>query len=69
MSSASVSAPDRAAAEATPFAEMGSACPSTSVDAAHRLDPYWFGLWTGGTQVSWTSRALQAGCDTVDGVR
>ncbi len=63
MSSASVSAPDRAAAEATPFAEMGSACPSTSVDAAHRLDPYWFGLWTGGTQVSWTSRALVARLD------
>lgn len=62
MSSAPVSAQDSgtttAAAEAIPFAEMASACPSTSVDAAHRLDPYWFGLWTGGTQVSWTSRAL-----------
>lgn len=58
MNSVSVPAPDRAAAEATPFAEMGSACPTTSVDAAHRLDPYWFGLWTGGSQVSWTSRAL-----------
>jgi len=58
MSSAPVSAPDRAAAEAIPFSEMASACPSTSVDAAHRLDPYWFGLWTGGSQVSWTSRAL-----------
>jgi len=62
MSSAPVSAQDSgtttAAAEAIPFAEMASACPSTSVDAAHRLDPYWFGLWTGGSQVSWTSRAL-----------
>ncbi len=62
MSSAPVSAQDSgattAAAEAIPFAEMASACPSTSVDAAHRLDPYWFGLWAGGSQVSWTSRAL-----------
>ena len=64
MSSASVSAPDSGATTAAfgaiPFAEMASACPSTSVDAAHRLDPYWFGLWTGGSQVSWTSRALLA---------
>ncbi len=64
MSSAPVSAPGSgtttAAAEAIPFAEMASACPSTSVDAAHRLDLYWFGLWTGGSQVSWTSRALAA---------
>lgn len=62
MSSVSVSAQDSgatpAAPEAIPFAEMASACPSTSVDAAHRLDPYWFGLWAGGSQVSWTSRAL-----------
>jgi len=63
MSSVPVPAPDRAAAEPIPFAEMGSACPTTSVAAAHRLDPYWFGLWTGGTQVSWTSRALAARLD------
>jgi len=63
------SVPDRAAAEAIPFAEMVSACPSTSVDAAHRLDPYWFGLWTGGTQVSWNSRGLAHRLDAAGMVR
>lgn len=42
----------------TRFADMASACPTESVNAAHRLDPYWFGLWAGGSQMAWASRAL-----------
>ena len=41
-----------------PFADQTSACPYAEVTAAHRLDPFWHGLWADGSQASWMSRAL-----------
>lgn len=44
--------------EPIPFDELISACPTEDVDSAHRTDPYWFGLWVGGSQISWISREM-----------
>ena len=42
---------------AVPFEQMGSANPHRSVDTAARVDPYFHGLFGGGAQASWLSRA------------
>ena len=54
-----------------PFADLESACPTTDVTAARRLDPYWHGLWGDGSQASWLSRSLleRLGTDRVSRVR
>ena len=43
-----------------PMSSLTSACPTPEVDAAHRVDPYWGGLWAshvGGVAVAWASRS------------
>jgi hypothetical protein len=54
-----------------PFADLESACPTTEVTAARRIDPYWHGLWGDGSQASWLNRSLleRLGTDRVSRVR
>lgn len=42
--------------QAVAFTDMSSRCPNPALDAAHRVDPYWTGLWTVGSTASWLSR-------------
>jgi len=53
-----------------PFTELPSLCPTAEVTAARRLDPYWHGLWGGGSQASWLNRSLleRLGTDRVSRV-
>lgn len=50
-----------------PLAEFGSACPEPRVRAETRVDPFWHGLWVGGSQTTWLSHAV-AQRRQVDGV-
>src|SRR4051794_21735184 len=54
-----------------PFADLTSACPYPEVTADRRLDPYWHGLWGGGSQASWLSRSMlkRVGTDRVSRLR
>lgn len=37
------------------FADLPTACPHSSVDAAARVDPYWGGIWSTPSTASWLS--------------
>lgn len=45
-------------ANAWDFSDLDAATTANGLDAAHRLDPYWDGLWGAGSAASWLSADL-----------
>lgn len=42
------------------LSELASACPNPTLQSPARVDPYWGGMWSWGSNASWTSRSMLA---------